>query len=116
MPEGITSLLEAEKRLLITRRGTVAKGTPWLTSSPIEHGGHFIQIVEWAREGSHEAEVDKFLEEQEQHCQRLEKANPLLRQRWKRENKKRKKLPVPKQALDETDGVLREILNKPKGF
>ena len=41
--------------------------------------------MEWAREGSHDAEVQEFLTEQRARCEQAEKANPVLRRRRKKE-------------------------------
>ena len=62
----------------------------WQTSSHGRHGGHFIRIVEWAREGTHVEEVDKFLAEQNAKCEAGEKANPTLKNRRRKERQQEK--------------------------
>ena len=65
--------------------------TSWLTSSHGRHGGVFIQIVEWAREGTHEQEVQEFLDKHEVVCTRAERANPILRDRRKKIEKQKRR-------------------------
>jgi hypothetical protein len=62
----------------------------WQTSSPTPHGGHFIRIVEWAREGTHVEEVDQFLTEQRARCEQAEQANPILKNRRRKEKQAEK--------------------------
>jgi len=62
----------------------------WQTSSPTPHGGHFIRIVEWAREGTHVEEVDQFLTEHRARCKQAEEANPILKNRRRKEKQAEK--------------------------
>jgi hypothetical protein len=65
--------------------------TIWQTSSLGQHGGVFINIVEWAREGTHPQEVQKFLDEQQTACRNQEQNNPVLRERRKKIDKQRRR-------------------------
>ncbi len=76
------------------------RGTrPWQTSSLSPRGGDFIHIVEWAREGTHEDEVNEFLTKMHASVQDSIDRFPHLKRRVRKErDKERKKLKAARKA------------------
>jgi hypothetical protein len=72
---------------------------PCQTSSLSPRGGDFIHIVEWAREGTHEDEVNEFLTKMHASVEDSIERFPHLRKRVRKErDQERKKLKAARKA------------------